>query len=292
MIVCTNCNLGRLKEDKAGLFCDNCGYVLESKNGVLSFIDWNEEDLYYDKEGIEFLKKFESDHFWFRLRKELILSKFLKYFAPDSKVLELGSGTGDIALSLKKLGYDVSIGEFHLNGLKYAAQNGIKKAYQLDILKNPFKNHFDVVGFFDVLSHIEDEKKAVKNIVDSVSIGGYVIGTFPAHQWLWYRGDRVINNHKKRYETEEIKGLFEDAGVKTIEAKTFFIGLLPILFIRSLLKKDDGSCVKEHEKKELNASINPIMNKIFYYFLKLELLLLKKFSFKIGGSILYIGQKI
>jgi len=89
-----------------------------------------------------------------------------RYKPKKDKIIEIGAGTGSIARMLNDKGYDLSIGEIHPNGIEYALKNNDKNLsiYQFNIMNNPFKNHFDVVGLFDVLEHIEDDQLAIKNI--------------------------------------------------------------------------------------------------------------------------------
>ena len=96
-------------------------------------------------------------------RKNFILQNFKKYIDRNSKIIEIGAGTGNVSRNLQQNGYEnISVGEMHLNGLKYAKSYGMKDCYQFDLLDTPFENEFDVVCMFDILEHIPNDNEALK----------------------------------------------------------------------------------------------------------------------------------
>jgi nucleoside-diphosphate-sugar epimerase len=118
-------------------------------------------------------KQQEEKHFWFLARKEFILQNAINHIQPNDKIIEIGAGTGNVARYLQKNGYEnISVGEMHLNGLKYAQSYGMKECYQFDLLDTPFENEFDTVCMFDVLEHIPDDKLALENVNKMLNGGG------------------------------------------------------------------------------------------------------------------------
>lgn len=137
----------------------------EEIDGIKVF-DKNVDDFHgdYNAKGLDILYAQEEKHFWFIARKEFILQNAIKYINPTDKIIEIGAGTGNVARYLQKNGYEnISVGEMHLNGLKYAKSYGMKECYQFDLLDTPFENEFDVVCMFDVLEHIFDDTLALQN---------------------------------------------------------------------------------------------------------------------------------
>ena len=87
------------------------------------------------------------------------------------KIIEIGTGTGNVSRYLQNNGYkNISVGEMHLSGLKYAKDYGIKECYQFNLLDTPFEDEFDAVCMFDVLEHIKKDDLALQNVNKSVVV--------------------------------------------------------------------------------------------------------------------------
>lgn len=131
----------------------------------------NEKD--YKFCGFEELYKNEERHFWFKARKDFIAKMMTKYIAKNSKIIEIGAGTGNVTKHLLANGYqNISVGEMHLNALDYANSYGIKERFCFNILKMPFANEFDCICAFDVIEHIDDDVCALQNIAKSLKANG------------------------------------------------------------------------------------------------------------------------
>jgi len=251
-------------------------------------IDNDHED--FDAKHLDNLYEAENKLFWSIFRKEYILEKFEKFVNKNSKIIEIGAGTGNVSRYLMKNGYkNISVGEMHLNGLRYAKTYGIDNCYQFDLLKTPFENEYDIVSMFDVLEHIEDDILALEQCYKMIKNDGFVVITVPAHMWLWNRSDRVVG-HKRRYSKEELQQKVESVGFKTIEVKYFFILITPLLFIRKLLDNDDGSeTIKDEKFKHLNLS--KVVNNMLSFICNIENKIEKFMPNSFGGSLFLIGLK-
>ena len=142
-------------------------------DGIKIFDEVDENHCDYNAKGLDNLYAQEEKHFWFIARKEFILQNFKKYIKKNDKIIEIGAGTGNVSRYIKNNGYkNISVGEMHLNGLKYAKSYGMEDCYQFNLLDTPFENEFDVVSMFDVLEHIEDDSLALMNVYKSLNGGG------------------------------------------------------------------------------------------------------------------------
>ena len=282
MIVCPKCQ-EKLCKNEDRYTCPSCRKDYPIINGIPYFHkDIDSEDYNLDDYAIEIDKiaNAEKNHFWFKSRRNLILQVFNKFVSKKDKVIEIGAGTGSIARMLSNAKYDLSIGEIHPNGIEYARKNNDKNLpiYQFDIMNNPFKNHFDVVGLFDVLEHIEDDTLAINNISKMLNGGGKIVLTVPAHMWLWCEEDEV-SNHFRRYELNTLKKLLIDEGFTIKYATNFFISIVPLLYLRTKSKSSD------------EISINPIVNFILLTVSNIENKILEFLTSKIGGSIIIVAEK-
>jgi len=282
MLICYKCSNNIMREEEKYI-CSSCKEEYPIIQNVPYFNkDINSQEYNFNEYAIEIDKiaNAELEHFWFKSRRNLILQVFNKYISKKDKIIEIGAGTGSVARMLNENGYDLSIGEIHEHGIKYALKNNQAKLpiYQFDIMKNPFKNHFDVVGLFDVLEHIKDDELAIKYIYTMLRDNGKIIITVPAHMWLWCEDDEV-SNHYKRYELDSLKELLKQEGFRIKYATNFFISIIPLLYLRT--KSNSSAKIK----------INPIINIILSTISNIENKFLNLISSKIGGSIIIVAEK-
>lgn len=243
----------------------------------------------YDAEFLDTLYKFEQKHFWFQARREFIYDAMSQVVNKNCKLIEIGAGTGNVSRYLMQNGYrNVSVGELHFSGLKYAKGYGIDNCYQFDLLRTPFENDFDAVCLFDVLEHLDFPDEALRNVNKMLSGDGYIILTLPAHSWLWCRDDRLAG-HKKRYTKSLIKSELENNGFEVITNQYFFTILTPLLLIRKIIYPDTKSN-KIVDKTNL-FYINNVLNSALYKLCKLEERLHRYIPNWFGGSLFVIGKK-
>ncbi|MCG9584140.1 class I SAM-dependent methyltransferase [Vibrio tubiashii] len=244
----------------------------------------------YNSEHLKSLYKHEQKHFWFLARKEFISKQVEHLFTKNSKIIEIGSGTGSVTKSLMECGFsNVSVGDMHLSGLKYAKSYGIENCYQFDLLRCPFRNEFEVVCMFDVLEHIHDTDKALQGVSRMLKDKGSVVLTLPAHNWLWSRDD-TIAGHKKRYTKKQIEKELIKNGFEVITSQYFFSAIVPLLLLRRFLKPDNKKPVRSTELNQ-DISINRYLNQVLYLLSSLEH---KCNSFTpnlFGGSLFVVGRK-
>ncbi len=291
MIICPKCN-NKLSTNNRSWFCCRCSFNVVKEDGIIIFNRYvsNFED--YHPLGLDILfKADEEKHFWFKNRRNIIKSIFERYVGKNETIIEIGAGTGFIASEIYKNGYNIAVGDIYKHGLKYIKNFGIKNLFQFDLMNPPFKEHFDVVCLFDVLEHIEDDSLAIKNIHRILKTNGKIIVTIPAHMWLWSRHD-AISYHKRRYEIKKIKNLFVENKFDFLVAKSFFVTILPFLYLRHLIKRDNQSPVTDEEIKKYKISINPIINFVLDKISFFESILFNILSPPFGSSIIAVGRKI
>lgn len=252
-------------------------------------IDSDHKD--YNAQGLDNLFKAEEKHFWFIARKEFIYQNMKKYISKESKIIEIGAGTGNVSRYLMRKGYgNISVGEMHINGLRYAKDYGIEECYQFDLLEIPFENEFNTVCLFDVLEHIEDDDLALKNIFISLKKEGEIVLTVPSHKWLWNRDDKIAG-HKQRYTKKELVKKLEENGFEIITARYFFLMITPLLYLRTILNKDNKSAIS-HKEFNKDISMNPILNNILLFISRIENKFNKYLPNLFGGSLFIMARKV
>lgn len=228
----------------------------------------------------------ENDHWWFVAKRrflDIALEKYAKN--KNSKILDLGCGTGAVIKFFKGKGYDICGVDANIDALNYCLEKklNVKKGTAENISFE--NNRFDVVFALDLLEHLDHPEIAVKEINRILKKDGILIATVPAHQSLWSYHD-VHLHHKKRYGKKDFKELLQkDFKVENISWIHSFI-LLPAILIR--LKNRRTGDKKTSDVKASGKIANLIMG-IAYFF---ELAIFRLFNrLPWGLSLLAIARK-
>ena len=148
----------------------------------------------------------EDKYWWFVGRKNVIRSLInITYRGrKDLNILDIGCGTGSILNILSEygrvLGSDIS--ETALSFCKKRGFTNLIKT-SADDLKLESES-FDLVTAFDILEHLENDKKALREFYRVCRKGGNILITVPAYRFLWSEHDRALG-HKRRYVRGEIR---------------------------------------------------------------------------------------
>lgn len=165
-------------------------------------------------------------------RERLILRKIRKYMA-GGKVLDVGCGTGSLAVKLALNGYEVhgidmsdeclEVTSKRLSMLPVRNKGKVKKGSALNI-DYPDK-FFDVIIAAEVLEHLEQDDLAVKEFYRLLRPGGFCIITVPENQRLWDKWDEMAG-HKRRYYKDDLMRLFTNQSFKV---ESFFSWGFPLM---------------------------------------------------------------
>lgn len=239
-----------------------------------------ENEILFPKEAFEPLYNSESNNFWFQVRNMIIGYEFKKHIPLNSKILEVGCGTGFVSKHIKSLGYNIDCSDAYETALDYCKlRDAGNNYYKFDLSKPLPKNKYDCVCIFDVLEHLDDDILVLSNIKEALKDNGFVFITVPANKNLWSEND-VYAGHKRRYDLKELNDKVT-LTFKIINIGYFMAFLFPFIFVSRLRKSS--------LKDELD--LNPIVNKTFYCIFKLESCFLRYFNMPFGSSILCIAQK-
>ncbi len=288
MIVCPKCRAAPV-EDDWGFLCASCSYRADREDGIVLFSpEVLPDHENYRAEGIDALYRVEQVHFWFSHRLQVIRRAFQAYVGHGERILDVGAGTGHTARALQADGYrDISLGELHTNGLRYAKQFGFEQLYQFDVRFPPFVDHFDAIGLFDVVEHTEDDGLVIRNLHAMLRPGGRILLTVPAHRWLWSRVDE-ISGHHRRYNRKSMAALLRAGGFDVLECRYFFIALAPALLLRSLLARRTDW---DHVGSDAGMTITGAANTVLGIASRAGDAVLHPLRFTIGGSLLAIARK-
>ncbi len=268
------------------------GATYKHVDGYIDFLsESTPEPEGYAQEGLDQLAELEEHHFWFGPRRRLICNTVLRHLTPESSFLDIGGGTGVIALSLQQQGLNAALGEFHVNGLQYARSAGLKTCYRFNIYRNPFEDEFDALGMFDVLEHLERPHDGLMAAREMLHPGGYMFVTVPAHAWLWSSED-VEAGHFRRYTKRDISRDLSNAGFQIIDARYFYFSLVPLLFLRRVLRGENrGTGGGNDTSVKFEYSVKGITNSIMSAITSIDARISQAFRWPVGGSILVVAKK-
>ena len=120
--------------------------------------------------------------------------------------------------------------------------------------------HYDLIGAFDVIEHIDDDAAVLASIAAKLKPGGKFVMTVPAHQWMWTAHD-VVNHHKRRYSRRSLRTLIERSPMK-LERLGYFNSLLfPLALAQRAASKLRGR--EDADVKLPAAPLNAALETVF-----------------------------
>ena len=146
-------------------------------------------------------------------------------FMNGKKILEIGCGLGNISKILAE--------QFNLTAIDIRKDYTDEVAKKLKITtdcvdlsqKTAYHDVFDGAVCLNVLEHIEEEQKALKNIYEALHPGGRFAVLVPAFNWLYGSIDEAIF-HKRRYTRKRLRKALQTAGFDV--KKTFYFNVFGI----------------------------------------------------------------
>jgi SAM-dependent methyltransferase len=243
----------------------------------------------YNPEHFARLFSLEARSFWFRGRSDLIEWALARYFPSAHHVLEIGCGTGYVLERLHRAFPDLALSGTELlgEGLVYARERigDAVSLQQADATQLEFREAFDVIGAFDVIEHIEDDRRVLSNVHAALRPGGGVLLTVPQHAWLWSATD-VAACHVRRYSRNELRRTLVDAGFDVVRMTSFVSFLLPAMWLARLRKREGMAEV------EAELDLPDFANAIGRATARLESLLIRHgIDLPVGGSLLAVARK-
>ena len=180
------------------------------------------ERIVYDQ-----MAELDDRHWWYRGRREVLAALIRRIVRPpqDAEILEIGCGTGHNFPMLGAFGH-VDALELDDQMRAYAERRlgrNVMSAPLPELAGVPDRG-YDLIGAFDVIEHIDDDRPAIAAIATKLKPGGKFVMTVPAHQWMWSTHD-VVNHHKRRYSKRSLRDLIEGSPLR-LEALGYFNSLL------------------------------------------------------------------
>jgi SAM-dependent methyltransferase len=191
----------------------------------------------YDPIFFEQLFQVEDRHFWFRTRNRVLAALARAILQQGGgRVLEVGCGTGNVLRVLASAcpgGLVVGMDLF-AEGLALARRRTGCPLVQGDMQAAPFSAQFDLVGLFDVLEHLPDDRAVLRDLRGLLAPGGHLLLTVPAHPWLWSYFDEAAH-HCRRYTEADLEQKLREAGYTVEYCTPYMAAILPLVWLRRKL---------------------------------------------------------
>jgi SAM-dependent methyltransferase len=250
----------------------------------------------YDPVHFRSLVSVEDRHFWFRSRNHLIsvlAEQVVSSLSSGYRVLEMGCGDGNVLRFLAsacRKGCVVGM-DLYFEGLQYARRRTDCNLVQGDVSQSPFGKDFQLIGMFDVLEHIQDDRRMLSHVWNLLEPGSAVLLTVPAHSRLWSYFDEV-SGHCRRYEKDELCSKLEQAGFKVEFLTEYMACVYPLMWLTRKIKSKATPPVQSRDALEEEVRIVPLINGILSKVLSLESKwLAQRKHLPFGASLVAIARK-
>jgi len=207
---------------------------------------------------------------------------------PGSSVLDAGCGTGGLIRRLKTKYKAVHFTGVDLSEVAcgLAKQRTDATIVQGSVLELPFNdNTFDGVMTTDVLYHLVDDTKAMREMNRVLKPQGTLVINLPAHPWLWSYHDTAVSG-VRRYTRKDVKEKLTQAGFKVSFITHWNSVLLPLIVIRRkwLPPPKEGSDVQTY---------SPLVERLCRLCLWLERSIISLgVKLPLGSSVLAVATKL
>jgi SAM-dependent methyltransferase len=286
--ICLRCQT-RFEHD--GWRCQACGFEPPLEAGFPAFApalaagNPGYDDAYFAE-----LYTLEARNYWFRARNALLTWAMRKYFHAARVFLEIGCGTGFVLAGFARAMPQLSMhaSEVSSTGLPFAAQRVPQAAlFQMDARAIPFADHFDVIGMFDVLEHIEEDVTVLGEARRALRAGGGLIITVPQHRFLWSLYDEHAH-HVRRYAATELRAKVLKAGFRIVMMTSFVSLLLPLMALSRRLPQKRAAAYDVLAELRVSRFANCLLESV----LAVERGLIRLgLRFPVGGSLLLVAQR-
>lgn len=197
-------------------------------------------------------------------------------------VMDVGSGAGNLLNMLRKKNKVIGLEpDSRLRNLCLEKNPHLNIIHcKAEDLNSDMVNDIEVATMIDVLEHIEDDYKALKNVNKVMQKGGVVIINVPCYEFLWGKKD-IKYGHFRRYTRKSLKNVLEKNGFEIVKMRYWnMILLLPYIISEKLLNKELDS-----DKRYKPSLLQNVLN---WWFKKIE----NNINFCFGLNLIVVGKKV
>jgi len=261
----------------------------------------------YRSASFDSLRDMQAKHFWYRGRHRFLACALRRYLArhngctrPRPRLIDLGCGCGgwmsEVSSIVQSTEVELAIADSSMRALEYAGTvllNTVSR-YQIDLLDLQWRNRWDVVFLLDVLEHLPDDARALKQVYNALSPGGLLFVTVPAFMCFWTWNDEMAN-HQRRYRRRDFAKLANETGFILHDARYFMFFLAPLLLASRWLTRHKVARSTPEDARRISKSMHrvphPVINSVLKTLFAMETPLGHYVRFPWGTSMLGVFQK-
>jgi SAM-dependent methyltransferase len=250
--------------------------------------------LRYPESGNARCFELEDRSYWFEHRNDCIAA-IVRRHPPQGCILDVGGGNGYVTKRLLSEGFDAALLEPGAVG----AWNGKTRREIPEVICSTLedagfaKTSLPAAGCFDVIEHIDDDRRFLCELRDLLRPAGLLYATVPVHAWLWSLSDDVAQ-HCRRYDRAMLTALLRDNGFTLRYFSYFFAPLaLPVLALRALpyrlglVKRDNVLSDEEEHGTKGGLSVSIIKWLLSHEAARIA----RGDELRFGASALFVAQK-
>lgn len=210
--------------------------VIKNNSSKKKIIHREEE---YSEQHFSILAKMQERHFWYLGRHRFLLESVNRYLPKSGGLLsgiDLGGGAGgwlNYLAQHRPEGFKhLALADSSLVALTMAATVLTRNVerYQIDLMQLQMREEWDAAFLLDVIEHLPDDLRAMRQARDALKPGGYLFVTAPAFPQFWSYNDEMVN-HQRRYCRSDLSRLAHQSGLKLCDSRYFMFFLSPLYFL-------------------------------------------------------------
>jgi ubiquinone/menaquinone biosynthesis C-methylase UbiE len=240
----------------------------------------------------EYCKMYElEDSYWYFVGKRRNAARLLDGYVettPETRILDVGCGTGAMAKFLAKYGQVTALDISGL-ALGFCRRRELRELCQASVVALPFEDEtFDLVTAFDMINHrsIEDDVNALKEFYRVCKPGGWLLLTDAALNIL-RSGHDLAYHAVRRYTVPDISRRLGEAGFQVEKASYTDSLLFPVALTVRTVKNLLGDGRVSSDLKPLP----PWLNNLCLLTYSFETSLLKLMDLPVGISLACLARR-
>jgi SAM-dependent methyltransferase len=169
----------------------------------------------------------QQRHPWEISRADFFVGVAREWGGASAPVQGLDVGSGDTWLARQLVAALPNGSHFTCVDASYTAEllSQFKSETIQPLAALPAEGNFDLITLLDVVEHVEDEQKFLKDVLALAKPGALVVVSVPAYQSLFTAHD-VWLGHYRRYRMGRLQEVLRDSGLRVVDSGGLFHGLL------------------------------------------------------------------